>query len=239
MSAKKFFLVMALVCGLIALLLLGKAWQANENVGDSLGKNDGTVTTTEESTTSGAIAKAKETLSQDPSFILLKKEARQFGLYLLPWEKKIYGQFRDRLFTNENLASALKTARQEGIIVVLEHKFQINTQTVDINIDASDEEIVEFLVSSTPEAKARNAAFKRLRNEARQFGMSLMPWEKNAYKQIRNRLFANDKLAAAFKAAADAGLWVELERDFQIRTSGVHINVDASDKEIIEFLLGK
>jgi len=90
---------------------------------------------------SSAIAKAKR---EDP----ISKEATKFGLRLRPQEHKQYKQIRDRLFTNDTLVSALKIARDKGVTVYLKKEFYIGMGWVDIDVNASDKEIIEFILGS-------------------------------------------------------------------------------------------
>ncbi|MCI0565753.1 hypothetical protein L0Y46_00995 [bacterium] len=45
-------------------------------------------------------------------------------------------------------------------------------------------------------------------------------------------------MARAFLFIKNAGVWVTLGKNFAIEDGHVSVNVDASDEEIIEFLLG-
>ena len=89
------------------------------------------------------------------------------------------------------------------------------------------------------EAKAVEIVFDELKEEAARFGLRLLSSEKDEYNEIRDRLFANEELASALRAADDEGVAVFLERKFRVGKGYVEINVDATDQEIIEFLLGK
>ena len=89
------------------------------------------------------------------------------------------------------------------------------------------------------EAKAKKLAFDELREEAARFGLRLWSSEKDKYNEIRDRLFANEELASALRAADDEGVAVFLERKFRVGKGYVEINVEAADQKIIEFLLGK
>ena len=94
--------------------------------------------------------------------------------------------------------------------------------------------------SAIARAKASKDAWKNLAKEAAQFGIDpLMSWEEEEYKKIRMRLFANERLAAAMKMTRSEGVLIALGSDFVVNANIVHINVDASDEEIIAFLLGK
>ena len=89
------------------------------------------------------------------------------------------------------------------------------------------------------EAKAEEIVFDELKEEASQFGLYLLSSDEDEYRQIRDRLFANEELASALRAADDEGVYIILDREFRVRTGYVVINVEAIDQEIIEFLLGK
>jgi len=88
--------------------------------------------------------------------------------------------------------------------------------------------------------RAKGVTLDKLRDEASQFGVSfLMTAEVDDYKYIRDRLFTNDKLASALRTAYDQGIMVYFTREFLRRAKRVHIDVEATDQEIIEFLLSK
>jgi len=211
----------------------------SENVGQNP-ENLSPTTTTAEYLVSGAIAEAKALETQDEDFQFFKKEASQFGLHLLSSDEDEYKQIRNRLLTNDELASALKIADTDDVIVQLKRKFLIGTGYVLINIEATDREIIEFLITATPEARARKVAFDELKEEASQFGLLYLSLvEEEEYKQIRNRLLANDELASALRTAYANEVSVHLDRRFRVGTGFVFINVDATNQEIIDFLLGK
>ena len=248
-------LLLGVIAGLVILLMIAacgdeepqsqNASQGPENLppatttneyqaGEETDKNQ-----TAEYHSSGAIAKSKELRGQSPRFQSLREEASQLGITLMSWEEDEYRQIRNRLLTNDALASALRTVTDEGILVSLRGDFQVKTRFVHINVGATDEEIINFLVSSLPEAKTRKAAFEELTEEAKQFGITLMLFDEDEYIQIRDRLFANEELASALRVAKHEGVALVLARKFYVNSSGVHIDVDANDKEIIEFLIGK
>lgn len=250
--------ILALVCVIILALLffLPKiTWQTAEDIKDSLQENQKTitevievqenveesvdeVTVTQEFPASGAIAKAGSLANQSSQ--ALKDEAVQFGLLpLFSSEVEAYEQIRDRLFASDELASALRATYKEGVVIIPDRKWKILAGMVYVNVDTTDEEIIVFLALSTPKAKAQWVAFKALKAEATQFGLQLFPSDIEEYKQIRDRLFANDELASVFIAASDADIFVDLDRRFKIANKYININVDATDEEIIEFLLGK
>lgn len=242
MSTRKIEWIIFSACSVIFLLLIfGKEPQVSKNFDNPpLGEKSDFVAQIQEYSKSSAITQAKELSGQGSDFIFLREEALQFGLVLLSGEENKYKQFRDRLLANDRLALALRVTSQEGIFVTLEHKFQVNTTSIMINMDASNEEIITFLTLHTPEAKARKAFFEVLRFEAAQlFGSTLMLWEENEYKQIRNRFLANEQLASALKTPVREGVQITFGHNFLILANAVEINVDASDQEIIEFLLGK
>lgn len=187
---------------------------------------------------SGAIAQAKQLAGRDS--YLLREEAAQFGLHLMSWEEDAYRRLRSRLFANDTLASTLlRVGKDEMILVGLGEEFKVGIISIYINVDATDDEIIKFLKDSLPEVKANKTAFEQSVKEASQFGLTLMLWEYDEYKQIRERLLSNERLASALKTSARNGVTVHLERKFSVRANNVDINVDATDEEIIEFLLGK
>ena len=152
MSRKKFFLLMSFLCGIIALFMIGKAWQINER-GSSLQEEEEENNTTitedivaeeQENTRMGAIAKVKGLSSQSDQ--ALKEEASQFGLNLWPSNIDDYKYIKDRLYANKKLSSALRSASEQGVSVNLERKFFIGTNYVNINVESTDQEIIEFLL---------------------------------------------------------------------------------------------
>lgn len=144
MSTKKLALTFVLVFIVSLMFLLYNSRQTNENSGNSEQKN-GDTTAIQDYSASSAITKAKERSSR-VQFVVLRKEAFQFGLTLMLWEEDEYQQIRNRLLTNDQLATALKVAAREKIQVGLSHDFRIGANAVDINVDASDEEIIKFLL---------------------------------------------------------------------------------------------
>src|SRR3989338_8720620 len=240
MRVKKAVVIFLVVFSVGLVFWLYNTRQVNETSDISGRKNADTPSTSvRDYPGSSAITKAKELSSQNPRFVALRKEASQFGLTLMSWEENKYRSIRNRLFSNNKLATTLRAANQEGILVALDNKFQVNVGVVDININATDDEIITFLVDSLPAAKVRKASFEKFRKEASQFGLTLMSWEEDTYKQIRNRLLTNDKLASALKTAASEKIQVGLSHDFRITDNAVDIDVDASDEEITKFSLGK
>lgn len=144
MSTKKLALTFVLVFIVSLMFLLYNSRQTNENSGNSEQKN-GDTTAIKDYPASSAITKAKERSSR-VQFVALRKEASQFGLILMSWEEDEYQQIRNRLLTNDQLATALRVAAREKIQVGLSHDFRIGANAVDINVDASDEEIIKFLL---------------------------------------------------------------------------------------------
>ena len=224
--------------------------QVNKNSGDTEQKNVDALSTSQKNTdtsltsvgdypTSSAINQAKEFAIKHPNFLALRKEAAQFGLSLTTLDVEPYKIIRDRLFANGELAASLKIANQEGIIVILGNRFMVSINAIHINVGASDDEIIKFLVKALPETKERKSAFEKLRKEATKFELNLMTWEEESYKEIRNRLLTNDKLASALRTANRQKIQVGLGDDFYIGADFVSIDVKASDEKIIEFLLGK
>ena len=238
MNAKKVAVIFILVSSVGLVFWLYNTRQAKEN-SDNSGQENSVTASTQDYPESSAISKAKERSSQNPQFVKLRQEASQFGLTLMSWEKDEYKQIRSRLFSNNKLATTLRTVNQEGILIGLDNEFRVSTEVIYININATDDGIIKFLVDSLPTAKARKASFEQFREEASQFGLTLMLWEEDEYKQIRNRLLTNDQLASALKTVASEKVQVGLSHNFRITANAVDINVDASDDEIIKFLLGK
>src|SRR3989344_3282902 len=147
MRVKKAVVIFLVVFSVGLVFWLYNTRQVNETFDISGRKNADTPSTSvRDYPGSSAITKAKELSSQNPQFVELRKEAFQFGLTLMSWEEDTYKQIRNRLLTNDKLASALKTAASEKIQVGLSHDFRITDNAVDIDVDASDEEITKFLL---------------------------------------------------------------------------------------------
>jgi len=127
--------ILLVVCGLVTLFLLNGIWQANESVEDS----------TREYPSSGAISEA---IASEIAFDEIKDEASQFGLRLWLSDVDDYKNLRDRLSANEALASALKTAKDQGVPIFLDTSFLVSNGFVSITVDATDQEIIEFLLGT-------------------------------------------------------------------------------------------
>ena len=92
------------------------------------------------------------------------------------------------------------------------------------------------------EAGSLEENYRLLKVEAAKLGLSLsfdFNFNVNNYKQLRGRLLTNKELVAALKNAKNQKVTVFLDEKFSIGTGWVTINTSASDREIIEFLLGK
>lgn len=184
-----------------------------------------------------AIAKAKTSVKESS----YREEAQKlFGLYIFSYEINEYLVIRERLFKNSRLASAIKAAGRELSTVVLSREFGVGSGWVDINVNAPDEEIISFLSENVLVAKTKKENFERLKKEASQYGLTMFfPSEGELYKQIKSRLATNRNLVRALQTAVGAGLTVYPGRIFYTGKNYVEINVDATDEEIITFLLGK
>ena len=145
MNAKKVAVIFILVSSVGLVFWLYNTRQAKEN-SDNSGQENSVTASTQDYPESSAISKAKERSGQNPQFVKLRQEASQFGLTLMSWEEDEYKQIRNRLLTNDQLASALKTVASEKVQVGLSHNFRIKANAVDINVDASDDEIIKFLL---------------------------------------------------------------------------------------------
>lgn len=183
-----------------------------------------------------AIARAKG-VSESKS---LRDEAYQlFGINIRSHQKDVYLQFRERLFANAQLKLALQNAKKEGVSVFLGNEFEVQTHIV-IYGSAVDDEIVEFLNKSVPVAKAKKAGLEILKNEASQYGLTIFFLRDGEYyKQIRSLLIENRFLVSALQMAEKAGLTVYPSSKFEIQSNYLEININATDEEIIKFLLGE
>ena len=83
--------------------------------------------------------------------------------------------------------------------------------------------------------------YRLLQDESAKLGLSLLfsDFDADNYKQFRGRLLTNKELVAALKNAKNQKVNVFLDKKFRIGAGWVTINSSASDREIIEFLLGK
>ncbi len=169
---------------------------------------------------------------------LLKEALDTFGLQLFRSEVDTYRVFRSRLFKNEKLAASFRDVDKKGIALVLEHQFRVRGGVITIDVNASDDAIIRFLETKLSKARADKTARDTLRNEAYSFGITLMSWEEGEYKKIRHRLLANTQLASVFREASREGIMLELGHSFEVSGKRATINVDATDKEIVVFLLG-
>ncbi|PIR41832.1 MAG: hypothetical protein COV30_01415 [Candidatus Yanofskybacteria bacterium CG10_big_fil_rev_8_21_14_0_10_37_15] len=78
-----------------------------------------------------------------------KEEARQYGLAIdFYMAEECYEKIRGRLAEDKKFVSALKTARKAGVLVIPGYVFEIRNNFLLINVDASNEEIIEFLIGS-------------------------------------------------------------------------------------------
>src|SRR3989339_385363 len=152
-------------------------------------------------------------------FSELREEAKKFSIYLWSSDEDNYREFRKRLLTNENLSSMLKKAEKENVSIYIEKKFRVNTGMIHINMNDNDEEII-----------------KALKEEAEEFGVLLMLYYEDEYRQIRPRILSSKKMADAFKRVKKQGYYITTENKFSWGINGVKIDVGASDEKIIEFL---
>src|SRR3989339_889509 len=183
----------------------------------------------------------------------LQEEARQFGIYISNGEEKQYRSNRHHLFTNKKLADAIKKSSKENDTLFLcgdkctlyqnhlwinleEKKFRVNTVMIHINMNDNDEEIIKALKEYIPVAKQKNEEFKQLKEEAEEFGVLLMLYYEDEYRQIRPRILSSKKMADAFKRVKKQGYYITTENKFSWGINGVKIDVGASDEKIIEFL---
>ena len=151
----------------------------------------------------------------------------RFGIYILGLEVPYYRILRPRLIENHKLATAFKAARVARVGINLGEVFKTSTRSIDINVNASDEDIIAYLQASIPTVVESQAKFLLLETEAQQFGIGLLlPLEAPYYLIIRERLAANSKLAEALRAVEKAGLLVDVGNVFSTdRHSHVVIDV--------------
>lgn len=186
---------------------------------------------------SGAINKAKK-LEEAKS---LKDEAEQFGFYILPSNETDYIQLKKRWEKNDELRTAIAYAKENRVMLFIGFRNQVDTGIGYIVIDpfADDETIIKFVRDSVPTVAALEKDYQTLKIEAQQFGLYLTRLEYREYKKIRERLLNNKKLVAAFKHAQRERVMIILATNFSVEKSLVRINVNATDEEIIKFLLGE
>lgn len=114
----------------------------------------------------GAITKAKTMRMEE----LAKSEAQQKAT---EWKRKLMNQYNllfifsgstdekviktfNRIQQNKKLAEALQYAKEQGIWVFFtdSHRFGVRSNSVDIPIQATDEEVITFLLGSSAKNKA-------------------------------------------------------------------------------------
>src|SRR3989339_542610 len=167
----------------------------------------------------------------------LQEEARQFGIYISNGEEKQYRSNRHHLFTNKKLADAIKKSSKENDTLFLcGDKCTLYQNHLWINMNDNDEEIIKALKEYIPVAKQKNEEFKQLKEEAEEFGVLLMLYYEDEYRQIRPRILSSKKMADAFKRVKKQGYYITTENKFSWGINGVKIDVGASDEKIIEFL---
>src|SRR3989339_260382 len=127
-------------------------------------------------------------------------------------------------------------AKKENVSIYIEKKFRVNTGMIHINMNDNDEEIIKALKEYIPVAKQKNEEFKQLKEEAEEFGVLLMLYYEDEYRQIRPRILSSKKMADAFKRVKKQGYYITTENKFSWGINGVKIDVGASDEKIIEFL---
>lgn len=183
-----------------------------------------------------AVAMAKG-LSKVRNF---KDEASEmFGIILWSRQEDEYTRFKERIFENSQLNSALQNAKKNGVSVFLDNRFDIGNSWVVFNVSATDSEIIEFLNKSVPVAKEIQANFNRIKTEAIGHGLTLFfLGDVEYYQSIKDRLVTNQRLASAIKNAAKSGVFVCPGKYFYIGLNFVQIDINASDEKIIRFLVG-
>ena len=112
----------------------------------------------EDSPTSNSVSEDSQTVQSGSAIEIAKerrdtkreciREAKRYGIdVLLSSEAEAYILIRDRLRSNQRLADAAMLARKNGINVIPGKKFWIGgSGGVWIDVRASDEEIIEFLI---------------------------------------------------------------------------------------------
>jgi hypothetical protein len=191
-----------------------------------------------------AIAEAKIKEVGGELFNILRREAKQFGIAISDHTDVLdaYRNIRHRLFANPTLVCTFKKAQKEGVTLFLSglrySKSVVREGHLIIDTNASDEDLIRFVSENWAVAKEKAIVLLALKKEAAQFGVALSSDSVGAYKQIRERLFTNEDLVSAIKTARKHSVYVSVGRFFIISERVVHINVDATDQEIIDFLLG-
>jgi len=170
--------------------------------------------------------------SKSMSFYDLEKEAKEnLNITLTSSEEEAYIKIRERLLANDELMSLLKNPEID--LVFFKEKFYTVGNCIKINVNASDQKIIDYVKNAMQEVREYNKYDK----EALKFKILLTQREFNEYKKIRERLLNNPELAAAFINAKEKIDYIHLSNKFQgDYISTVYIDVNASDKKIIAFL---
>ena len=88
-------------------------------------------------------------------------------------------------------------------------------------------------------AKLGGESFKALRNEARSYSIIIGRYGLERYGYMRVRLDNNPLLKQVFLTSKSSKVYIFLNTRFSIGAGFVDINVNATDQEIIDFLLGE
>ncbi|MEK7648694.1 MAG: hypothetical protein AAB400_02115 [Patescibacteria group bacterium] len=169
---------------------------------------------------------------------LVDEAERLYSMYLMRSEVEMYKKFRIRLFANEKLAGMFKKCAQARTPLGLADSFRVYVTTLSVDVKASDEAIIAFLVKNLPTATQNRIIYDKLSKEAQGFGLTLILGDLEGYKKFRGRLLANKRLADAFREASHAGISIGLGSKFESSTTAATINIHATDEEILTFFLG-
>ncbi len=90
----------------------------------------------------GAITEAK---NQEERWQRLKSEAEQHGISLWSGDVDKYIQLRTRLQSNDCIAASFSAAKKAGVRILLGTNFFTGAGNVVIDVNASDQKIIEFL----------------------------------------------------------------------------------------------
>jgi len=85
-------------------------------------------------------------LRQRPAIDMTLATAREYGITNGASRLDVISAFLERLQQNKKLGTAFIKAKQAGIGIFLEVAFEIGSNNVTIDVNASDEEIIKFLV---------------------------------------------------------------------------------------------
>lgn len=117
----------------------------------------------------------------------------------------------------------------------------VSQKTSEVSVekdDATGSNTTDKKMSAIAQAERNQANYTDLREDAQQFGILLKTKQRDEYSLIKSRLLSNDKLMASFNAAKVNDISIFLYDEFYVGSGWIWINVNASDQEIIDFLVG-